>query len=104
MMAAPSIRHCQGAARNRAEHSANSKRRRRIPPATFGCLIGNEVGEPTISVGGIATFDGALQYSLAVTTGGDPVVTSEKTGRRWMISWPNLVRLAVADGIDQEGA
>jgi len=68
-----------------------------------GDRIVTEAGEPTINVGGIATFDGGLQYTLAVTTGGDPVVTSEKTGRRWTISWPNLVRLAVADGIDREG-
>lgn len=40
------------------------------------------------------------QYCFAVTPRGEPVVIGQAMGRTLLISWPELVALAIAQGID----
>ena len=52
---------------------------------------------------GQANGEDGLNYELSSGMSGAPLIKSEQTGKYWSISWQELVNLALAAGIDNEG-
>lgn len=42
-----------------------------------------------------------VSYDLIVSPAGSPFITSHKTGNLWLISWNDLIQLAVEAGINK---
>lgn len=51
---------------------------------------------------GGATSSSGKQYELNATLGGCPMISSKQTGKQWVLSWEELIRMAIDAGIDQE--
>lgn len=48
-----------------------------------------------------AAQESSGRYAIGRTMFSEPIVYSVQSGRTWTISWPELIALAVAAGIDQ---
>lgn len=44
------------------------------------------------------------EYSLSSLPSGAPIVTSQKTGKHFLMPWEDLIRLAQQAGVDHEEA
>jgi hypothetical protein len=69
-------------------------------PGSVGIVSGKDTLYLRMEAG-TATGDGA-KYELSVNMGGlNPIIHSSKTGKWWTITWPDLMKLAQAAGIDE---
>ncbi len=107
-MAAPTVERCEGIKRNRREHSAHPKHRRRPQPAAAPAPVGtlHPVGTELVAhheYARVLTEETGDTYTLATGIGGTPAITSGRTGRIWTLDWEALIDLAVQAGIDKEG-
>lgn len=49
---------------------------------------------------GEGTYGPDKKYKLAHSLGGTPIITSDQTGRRFVLPWETIITLAVQAGID----
>lgn len=43
-----------------------------------------------------------IEYELCITNLHEPHITSSKTGKSWVISWQELIKMAIEAGINEE--
>jgi hypothetical protein len=56
----------------------------------------------SILVGNAKDAASGIEYRLMTSLSGSPMITSEKTGKTWGITWPDLIKLAIEAGIESE--
>lgn len=61
--------------------------------AADALILHSDIGSATL---------GDRMYRVSANVGGNPMITSQSTGRRWTVGWQRLIELAQAEGIDDE--
>lgn len=65
----------------------------------YGRFIGNNPEFPRYDMGSLK-IDGR-RYLMQTTMGGEPIIISPITGKRFVLEWHEIIGLAVAAGIDE---
>jgi hypothetical protein len=50
---------------------------------------------------GTAKADDDTEYEMSLISGNTPLIKSKQTGKYFQLTWPEIIDLAVAAGIDQ---
>lgn len=71
------------------------------------CKIGTLHNDKTlffrVAVGEAESHDGELEYEMSTCAkSGTPIITSKQTGNRFVLSWTEILQMAVGAGIDKE--
>ncbi|EGY52028.1 hypothetical protein [Neisseria shayeganii] len=68
--------------------------------ATYGRILpaGNWFLRAMVGKGDI----GGMKYQMLITINSEPIIESEATGKRFLLDWEDIVRLAQAAGIDEQ--
>lgn len=65
----------------------------------YGRFIGTNLEFPRYDMGSLK-IDGR-RYLMQTTMGGEPIIISPITGKRFVLEWHEIIGLAVAAGIDE---
>lgn len=71
-----------------------------MEPATYGQILPPDAWLLRKEVGS-GEMDG-MQYQMQLTARSTPVIESKATGKRFVLDWEDIVRLAQAAGIDEQ--
>ena len=55
----------------------------------------------TIHVGEAKDKEDGIEYHMALMTDSSPIITSDKTDKRFNLSWQEIINMAVEAGIDK---
>lgn len=68
----------------------------------FGEMLGKDVLIMTRFVSAVNLSDDTHLYDLETSLRGAPIIKSVKTGKRFLVTWEELIKLAHERGIDKE--
>ena len=70
---------------------------------TFGIVTSKQTLFLRQHVGTANDDEQSIEYEMSTNVGnGQPIIRSSKSGRFWTVGWQELVRAAVAAGIDED--
>ena len=55
----------------------------------------------TIHVGEATDKENGIEYQMALMANSSPVITSDKTDKRFNLSWQDIINMAIEAGIDK---